>query len=122
MYAFGRNIRTVCTALFNETEHKCPNCHSKFTVDSPQVQGTGKWGEGYSLLRGEEYKDEDEDAVAYVDATTPIDQASVQSAADVYTGKGKGVIKLQDSRGDLIAGVASDSKSAAVLWTPPPKI
>jgi hypothetical protein len=122
MYAFGRNIRNVCTALLNETAHKCPNCHGRFTVDSPQVQETSKWGEDYSLLRGEEYLDEEEDAVAYVDATTTKNEASVQSAADVEAGKGKGVIKLQESRGDLVAGIATDSKSAAVLWTPPQKI
>jgi hypothetical protein len=69
MYAFGRNIGYVCTALFNKTEHKCPNCHSRFTVESHQVQENSKRGEGYSLLRGEEYLDED--AVAYVDARTP---------------------------------------------------
>jgi hypothetical protein len=81
MYAFGRNIRYVCTALFNKTEHKCPNCHSTFTVDSPKVQETGKRGEGYSLLRGEEYLDED--PAAAVDARTSEDQAGMSSAADV---------------------------------------
>jgi hypothetical protein len=81
MYAFGRNIRHVCTALFNKTEHICPNCYSRFTVNSPQVQEHSKRGKGYSLLGGEEYTDED--AVAYVDATTSNNQAGVQTEANV---------------------------------------
>jgi hypothetical protein len=66
--------------LFNRTEHECPNCRSKFLVATPEVQETIKSGERYSLLRGEDYLDED--AVAYNDARTSEEQVGVTGAAD----------------------------------------
>ncbi|KAH7392390.1 hypothetical protein DE146DRAFT_758112 [Phaeosphaeria sp. MPI-PUGE-AT-0046c] len=85
MYAFGRNIGIVCAAIFKKTERMCPHCHGRITVASPQRQETSKQGERYSLLRGEDYhdEDEDEDAVACVDASAKDNQAGVQSTASV---------------------------------------
>lgn len=55
-------------ALFSTTQvHRCPNCHSSFTASESRVQETTQGGEGYSLLRGEEYLDVDADAEHYTD-------------------------------------------------------
>jgi hypothetical protein len=92
LYSFLWNVKYVCNALFNKVEHECPNCRSRFTVDEPQVQQSSKGGEGYSLLRGEEYLDED--SVAYVDARASEEQVGAAGTADVEEDKGKGAIKL----------------------------
>jgi hypothetical protein len=91
IYAFLYNVKFVCSMLFNRTEHECPNCRSKFLVATPEVQETIKSGERYSLLRGEDYLDED--AVAYNDARTSEEQVGVTGAADEENAKGKGAIK-----------------------------
>jgi hypothetical protein len=90
-YIFVCNAQFLYTWLMSKREHECPNCHSKFTVAAPQVQQTSKGGEGYSLLRGEDYLDED--AVAYNDGRTSEEQVGTQSAPDVED-KGKGTIKI----------------------------
>jgi hypothetical protein len=92
LYSFLWNVKYVCNALFSKVEHECPNCRSRFTVDEPQVQQSSKGGEGYSLLRGEEYLDED--SVAYVDARASDEQVGAAGTADVEEDKGKGAIKL----------------------------
>jgi hypothetical protein len=89
------NAKYFFNTLFSKVEHECPNCRSKFVpglVGAPQVQETTKGGEGYSLLRGEDYLDED--ATAYVDARVSEEQVGVASTADVEEDKGKGAIKL----------------------------
>jgi hypothetical protein len=86
------NVKYVCSKLFNRTEHECPNCRSKLLATTPEVQETNKGGERYSLLRGEDYLDED--AIAYNDARTSEEQVGVTEAADEEDVKGKGAIKL----------------------------
>jgi len=83
---------SVCGALFDKTEHECPNCRSRFIAEVPEAQQTSKGCERYSLLRGEDYLDED--AVAYVDARASEDQVGVTAAADMEEDKGRGAIKL----------------------------
>lgn len=78
--------------LFESVEHECPNCHSKFPKDTRQVYDNSKGEARYSLLRGEDYLDED--AVAYVDAGTSEEQVGVTSAANVKDDKGKETTKL----------------------------
>jgi hypothetical protein len=85
-------VKYVCTQLFSKTEHQCPNCHNKFITSAPQIQEVGKGGERYSLLRGEDYLDED--AVAYVDSRTSEEQVGPEGAGDIEENKGKGAIKL----------------------------
>ncbi|KAH4073965.1 hypothetical protein HBI56_049720 [Parastagonospora nodorum] len=92
IYAFLWNVKFVCSALLDKTEHECPNCRSRFVAGAPEVQETSKGGERYSLLRGEEYLDED--AVAYVDARVSEEQVGAKGAADIEEDKGKGAIKL----------------------------
>jgi hypothetical protein len=80
--------------LFKQKEHQCPNCHSKFVPAAPQTQQpTAKGGEGYSLLRGEEYLDGD--ACEYTDLRTSEDQLHVAGGIEeVETGKGKGAMEI----------------------------
>jgi hypothetical protein len=80
--------------LFKQKEHQCPNCHSKFVPAAPQTQQTtAKGGEGYSLLRGEEYLDGD--ACEYTDLRTSEDQLHVAGGSEeVETGKGKGAMEI----------------------------
>jgi hypothetical protein len=93
MYSFLMNLKYVSAQLFSKTEHECPNCHNKYVVRAqPQVKEVSKGGERYSLLRGEDYLDED--AVAYVDGRTSEEQVGPEGAGDLEEGKGKGQIKL----------------------------
>lgn len=92
IYAFLWNAKYVCTVLCDRAEHECPNCRSKFLAATPEVQETRNGGERYSLLRGEDYLDED--AVAYNDARTSEEQVGVTGAADTEEVQGKGAIKL----------------------------
>jgi hypothetical protein len=80
--------------LFKQKEQECPNCRSKFVPAAPQTQQiAAKGGEGYSLLRGEEYLDGD--ACEYTDMRTSEDELRVAGGGEeVETGKGKGAIKI----------------------------
>lgn len=98
-YIFLRSIpyMNIFKALFKKTEHECPNCQTRFVADTPEaprhVSETSKESEGYSLLRGEQYLDED--AVPYVDSRPSEESLHVRdSPADIEEGKGKGAIKL----------------------------
>jgi len=74
------------------SEHECPNCRSKFSLGAAnQVQEVNKGGERYSLLRGEEYLDED--AVAYTEARDSEEQVGVEAEGNNET-KGKGLINI----------------------------
>jgi hypothetical protein len=87
------NIKYVCAQLFSKTQHECPNCHNKFIPRAqPQVEEVSKGGERYSLLRGEDYLDED--AVAYVDGRISEEQVGPKGAGDLEEGKGKGNMEL----------------------------
>lgn len=77
--------------VVSTTEHECPNCHSKYTTPPPKLPETMQRGEGYSLLRGEDYLDGD--AVPYVEARNSEEEIGVESNADVED-KGKGSIKI----------------------------
>jgi hypothetical protein len=96
MYAVVWNAKYAVPAIFSlistKTEHECPNCRSKFIVEPSQVQETSKGGANYSLLRGEDYLDED--ATAYTDGRTSEDQIGVDAVADVEEAKGSGAIKI----------------------------
>ena len=92
IYSFLLNAKYVCTRLFSRSEHECPNCHNKFLARAPPVQEVSKGGEHYSLLRGEDYLDED--AVAYVDGRTSEEQVGAEGAGDLEANKGKGSVKL----------------------------
>ncbi|KAF2828232.1 hypothetical protein CC86DRAFT_381174 [Ophiobolus disseminans] len=94
IYVFLCNVTFLWSWIFSKAEHECPNCRSKFTVGPPQVQEVSKGGERYSLLRGDDYLDED--TVAYEDARTSEEQVGVQGDVDVEA-KGKGTIKIQES-------------------------
>jgi hypothetical protein len=61
-------------------------------VEPPRAEQISNGGAGYSLLRGEDYLDED--ATAYNDARTSEEQVGVEGAADVEGPEGKGAIKL----------------------------
>lgn len=71
--------------------HECPNCHNNFIVGAPQVQQVSKGPEGYSLLRGETYLDDD--AVPYMDARESEEQIRPESE-DKAEGKGKAVAEV----------------------------
>jgi hypothetical protein len=86
------NLAYVSNKLFGRAGHECPNCHSKINTETIKVAKNGKESEGYSLLRGEDYLDED--AVAYTEARASEEQVGVQGAADIEEVKGKGTIKL----------------------------
>jgi hypothetical protein len=60
--------------------------------NAPQVQEVHKGGERYSLLRGEDYLDDD--AVAYVESRTSEEQVGLEGAGEIDENKGKGAIKL----------------------------
>ncbi|KAF2028874.1 hypothetical protein EK21DRAFT_101492 [Setomelanomma holmii] len=94
MYIFARNAQFLWSWLFNEREHECPNCRSRFVATTtPETLQVGKSGERYSLLRGEDYLDED--AAAYADVRTSEDQVGVKANdEDVENQKGKGAIKI----------------------------
>jgi len=96
LYIFAGNAKFVWSWIISKTEHECPNCRSKFTASAsaPQTQETSRGGERYSLLRGEDYLDED--AVAYREARDSEEAVGVQGGADaeVEEDKGKGAIKL----------------------------
>jgi hypothetical protein len=92
MYSFLWNVKYVCTQLFSKAEHECPNCHKTFVPNAPQAQEVSKGGERYSLLRGEDYLDDD--AVAYVESRTSEEQVGLEGAGDIEENKGKGPIKL----------------------------
>lgn len=91
MYIFLCNARFIWSWLFSQTEHECPNCRSRFVTSAPEVQQVTNVAERYSLLRGEDYLDED--TVAYVDARTSEDQIGVRGGTDAED-KGKGSIKI----------------------------
>lgn len=69
-YIFACNVRSVVALFAAPQVHECPNCHSSFTTRTPQVQETKQSGEGYSLLRGEDYLDVDGDAEHYTDGSS----------------------------------------------------
>ena len=71
--------------------HECPNCRNNFIVGAPQVQQTSNSPEGYSLLRGETYLDED--AVPYADARNSEEQVRPESETK-GEGKGKTIIDV----------------------------
>lgn len=71
--------------------HECPNCHNNFIVGAPQMQKAGKGGEGYSLLRGEEYLDAD--ATPYVDARDSEEQIRPEGEISGES-KGKAIIDV----------------------------
>lgn len=58
--------------------HQCPNCHSTFTTNESRVRETTQGGEGYSLLRGEEYLDVDADAEHYTDASVRASEEQIR--------------------------------------------
>jgi hypothetical protein len=94
LYLVVCNARLVwswISSTASRTEHECPNCHSKLTAARPQVQEVSQGPERYSLLRGEDYLDED--AVAYTEARDSEEQVGLQGGADVED-KGKGAIKI----------------------------
>jgi hypothetical protein len=96
VYAVIWSATYVVPGIFSwitrKTEHECPNCRSKFIVEPPRVQQTTNDGANYSLLRGEDYLDED--ATAYTDGRTSEEQIGVDAVADVEETKGAGPIKL----------------------------
>ncbi|KAH7406770.1 hypothetical protein DE146DRAFT_404508 [Phaeosphaeria sp. MPI-PUGE-AT-0046c] len=95
IYIFMRSVpyMNIFKTLFRKTEHECPNCQTRFVADSPQTSETSKESERYSLLRGEQYLDED--AVPYVDSRPSEECLHVRDGPeDVEEGKGKGAIKL----------------------------
>lgn len=65
-FAFSAfNARSAWLLLAAPRLHKCPNCHNSFTASASDVKETTNAGQGYSLLRGEEYLDTDADAEVY---------------------------------------------------------
>jgi hypothetical protein len=87
-YAFPEAVRNV----FRKTEHECPNCRSKFTVEPLRAQQIIKGGAVYSSLRGEDYLDEN--ITAYANERTSEEQVGVKGATDVEEGNSQGAIKI----------------------------
>ena len=72
------SIAPSTLAMFGAAQvHRCPNCHSSFTTTESRVQETTQGGEGYSLLRGEEYLDVDADAEHYTDIHTRTSEEQI---------------------------------------------
>ncbi|CAO2652638.1 Nn.00g009210.m01.CDS01 [Neocucurbitaria sp. VM-36] len=90
-YFFIYNAQSVWLALSSSEMHECPNCRNNFIVGAPQVQQTSNGPEGYSLLRGEAYLDED--AVPYAEARASGEQISPESE-NKGEGKGKAIIDV----------------------------
>ncbi|KAH7389962.1 hypothetical protein BKA66DRAFT_510955 [Pyrenochaeta sp. MPI-SDFR-AT-0127] len=86
-YFFIYNAQSVWLAMSSSTMHQCPSCHNNFIASAPQTQQTSKGPEGYSLLRGEVYLDED--AVPYADA-----RASEEQMRPEGDNKGKAVLDV----------------------------
>ncbi|KAH7066990.1 hypothetical protein BKA63DRAFT_424906 [Paraphoma chrysanthemicola] len=91
MYIFLCNANFLWSWLFSQTEHECPNCRSRFVASATEVQQVTSGPERYSLLRGEDYLDED--AVAYADVRNSEDQVGSKGSTDAAD-KGKGSIKI----------------------------
>ena len=62
--------------------HRCPNCHNSFTTSEARVPETTQGGEGYSLLRGEDYLDVDADAVHYTDALARASEETIRPESE----------------------------------------
>ena len=89
MYYFGIKIKQTLPS----SEHECPNCHSKFHAGASKLPQTTQRGEGYSLLRGEDYLDGD--ATQYTHVRTSEDEVGLEPEAEnEVENKGKGVIKI----------------------------
>ncbi|KAL6703944.1 hypothetical protein ACN47E_008882 [Coniothyrium glycines] len=91
---FVYNVSLVWKACRATGMHECPNCHSNFMAGAPKMQQTNESrGVTYSLLRGEEYLDGDQDAVVYVDGRDSEEDVrpEVPNKDDV---KGKAVIDV----------------------------
>lgn len=98
-YIFLRSVPylNIVKALSRKAEHQCPNCQTRFVADHTPASACAseatKESEGYSLLRGEQYLDED--AVPYTDSRPSEESLQVRDGpADGEEGKGKGAIKL----------------------------
>jgi hypothetical protein len=87
----ARFVWAWMSGLVSRTEHECPNCRSKFPAARPQVQEVSEGPERYSLLRGENYLDDD--AAAYTEARDSEEQVGLEGGADVED-KGQGAIKI----------------------------
>jgi hypothetical protein len=77
---------------------QCPNCQQKFITGTPQTKAKN----GYSILRGEDYleEDTDADAVGYTDARESEDllsgvaEQAEHSKQPEGSGRGKAMVEV----------------------------
>lgn len=86
-------MQSIWTSLFGAKLHECPNCHNNFIIGGPKVQQTSQCGATYSLLRGEEYLDADQDAAPYANARESEEQNRPEGGIR-SEGKGKAIIDV----------------------------
>ncbi|EUC29577.1 hypothetical protein COCCADRAFT_106142 [Bipolaris zeicola 26-R-13] len=97
-YIFALNARSVASLFMAAQVHKCPNCHSSFTARAPQVEERKQSGEGYSLLRGEDYLDVDADAVHYTDGSSGPSDAQMLHPDNESKGESKSESKEEGKK------------------------
>jgi hypothetical protein len=100
-FAFFRNLPAILPAFFSlfsrvSAPRHCPNCQASFPESTATAQvhrETATKDEGYSLLRGEDYLDED--AVAYRDARESEDLLRERSSEETAAGG----VEAEDGKG-----------------------
>lgn len=93
VYLAIANFRGLCEFFRSFSLHDCPRCHGKIVYNGPDMM-VRKSGEGYSLLRGEDYLDDD--AVEYGVVAGPSEaRPSEESRPSEDNGPGdKGAIQV----------------------------
>ncbi|KAG9191879.1 hypothetical protein G6011_10613 [Alternaria panax] len=90
---FAYKARSMWSSFAAPRVHECPNCHNNFIVGAQREKETGKGGERYSLLRGEDYLDTDADAEHYIGASArPSEEHLRPECDDKDEGKGKSMM------------------------------
>lgn len=85
------NLQWLWSRFVGTRVHQCPNCHNNFIVGQPEASKPSQKKEGYSLLRGEVYLEEEEEPVPYTDMRS---MEVGQAAAPKEDSKGKDILSV----------------------------